>query len=85
MIQHKSRSGMWRPGSPIRLHSPPATSAEAPDCTCRMGSRGATEPGHHATPLSKNTTTWQAARNSQALWTSLPEIQPHGKQTCCVS
>lgn len=31
-----------------------------------------TEAGHHATPLSKNTTTWQAARNSQAPGTIVP-------------
>lgn len=56
---------MGRPNSPIRLCSPPATSAEAPDYTCPIGSCGA-KAGHHATPLSKNTSAWQDARGNQA-------------------
>lgn len=50
---------------PSRLCSLPATSAEAPDYTCPMGSCGA-KAGHHATLLSKNTSAWQDARHSQA-------------------
>lgn len=52
--------------SPVRLCSPPATSAEGPDYTCPIGSCGA-KAGHHATPLSKNTSVWQDARHNQAV------------------
>lgn len=87
MIQHKQliRNGEAGLSLPARLRSH-KTSAEAPDCTCRTGSlRRPRRPGHWAAPLSKNTTTWQAVRNSQAPRTLPPGIQPHGRQTCGIS
>lgn len=92
MIQHKQPNGDAEAGLSLQARPPPT-----PRPLRRHLGRGSrlhlqdgipkvpTEAGQRATPLSKNTTTWQTARNGRAPRTLLPGTQSHRKQTCQVS
>ena len=77
MIQHKQRvrnaEASLASGSTLSCHLSRGPRLHLP---CGIPTEPS-EAGHRATPLSKNTTAWRAARHSRSLRTRLPGIKPN--------